>query len=94
MTDKQFLFWIYRRLADVHGENLNVDYMHRMRALIVGCDFHKTTPNLATSNEMIISHMDEPMNLQHPEDVKQYNDILDNTNACTEAAKVVHGGDK
>lgn len=31
---------------------------------------------------------------QHPEDQKQYNDILDNTNAGNEAAKAVHGGDK
>ena len=28
--------------------------------------------------------------LQHPEDVKQYNDILDNTNAGTEALKEHH----
>jgi len=38
MTDKEFLQWIHGRLVDVHGENPNMDYMHRLQSII------ETTP--------------------------------------------------
>ena len=34
MTDSQILIWIHQRLVKVHGENPNVDYMHRFREAI------------------------------------------------------------
>jgi hypothetical protein len=34
MEDKEFLQWIHDRLIDVHGENPNFDYMHRLRTII------------------------------------------------------------
>ena len=34
MTDKSFLVWLKERLQHVHGENPNVDYMHRLQRII------------------------------------------------------------
>jgi len=34
MTDKEFLIWLYQRLEHVHGENPNVDYMHKFLSII------------------------------------------------------------
>ena len=33
-TDKEHLQWILNRLAEVHGENRNVDYMVRMKKIV------------------------------------------------------------
>ena len=33
-TDKEHLQWMLNRLAEVHGENRNVDYMMRMQKII------------------------------------------------------------
>ena len=33
MKDKELLIWIYNRLVNVHGENKNYDYMHRLKAI-------------------------------------------------------------
>lgn len=33
MSDKEFLFWIYSRMIEIHGENPNYDYMHKLRDL-------------------------------------------------------------
>jgi hypothetical protein len=32
--DKQHLLWMYNRLANVHDENHNVDYMSKMKQII------------------------------------------------------------
>ena len=34
MSDKDFLQWIHDRLIHVYGENLKVDYLHRLRKII------------------------------------------------------------
>lgn len=34
MKDREFLIWIHSRLEKVHGENRDVDYMHKLRAVI------------------------------------------------------------
>lgn len=34
MRDKEFLKWMYQRLAYVHKENPLYDYMHKFRAII------------------------------------------------------------
>ena len=38
MKDKQFLIFIHDRLEKVHGENRNIDYMHKLRAIIYNTD--------------------------------------------------------
>jgi acetylglutamate kinase len=48
MTDQEFLIWIHQRLVLVHGEGPNVDYMHKLRAIIEQMDHTKTTPNVAS----------------------------------------------
>ena len=34
MKDRKFLAWLHERLRYQHGENPNVDYMHRLRSII------------------------------------------------------------
>lgn len=34
MDDIEFLQWMHDRLVNVHKENINYDYMHRLRDLI------------------------------------------------------------
>jgi hypothetical protein len=34
MSDTEFLQWVHDRLVMVHGENVFVDYMHRLRRII------------------------------------------------------------
>ncbi len=48
MKDKEFLQWIHDRLQQVHDENENVDYMHKLRAVIEATDPDQLTPNVAT----------------------------------------------
>lgn len=45
MKDREFLVWIHSRLVHVHGENPNVDYMHKLMAIIGATDLGKVTPN-------------------------------------------------
>lgn len=33
MTNSEFIIWIHGRLKNVHGENENFDYMHRLLKL-------------------------------------------------------------
>ncbi len=33
MQDRKFLNWIADRLVHVHGENPNVDYVHKLRRI-------------------------------------------------------------
>ena len=49
MKDKVFLQWIHDRLTDVHKENENLDYMHKLRAVIDSIDPDKDTPNVCRS---------------------------------------------
>ena len=46
MSDKLFLQWIHDLLKEVHGEKENVDYMHKLRAIIRAYDKDKCTPNI------------------------------------------------
>jgi len=45
MNDRDFLIWIHQRLSDVHGESELVDYMHRLRGIIVATPEGRVTPN-------------------------------------------------
>jgi len=46
MNDKEFLQWLYERLRYVHKENINVDYMHKLKAIVRSTDPKKLTPNI------------------------------------------------
>jgi len=35
MTDVEFLTWIHDRLHNVFGVDCNIDYMHRLRNIII-----------------------------------------------------------
>ena len=49
-TDKEHLQWMLNRLAEVHGENRNVDYMVRMQKII---DNTETELNLRIVSESL-----------------------------------------
>jgi len=49
MTDKQFLQWIHDRLRYEHGENIYMDYMHKLRAIIEATQDSQVTPNRPTT---------------------------------------------
>jgi hypothetical protein len=46
MKDIEFLLWLRERLINVHHENPNFDYMHKLTAIINGYDPNKVTPNI------------------------------------------------
>lgn len=48
MTDKKFLQWIHDRLHYQHGEKVDVDYMHKLRAIINSTPDDQITPNVTT----------------------------------------------
>lgn len=48
MNDKKFLIWIHERLQYIHGENKNVDYMHKLRSIIESIDEEQITPNVSS----------------------------------------------
>jgi hypothetical protein len=50
MNDQEFLIWLHERLEHQHGENRYVDYMHKLRAIILATDPIVTTPNVGTTN--------------------------------------------
>jgi hypothetical protein len=49
MSDKEFLQWIHDRLHYQHKENVNIDYMHKLRAIIKGVPDDKRTPNVCST---------------------------------------------
>tara|TARA_Y100000389_G_scaffold5497_1_gene5286 strand:+ start:1273 stop:1560 length:288 start_codon:yes stop_codon:yes gene_type:complete len=55
-TDKEHLQWMLNRLAEVHGENRNVDYMVRMQKII---DSTKTELNLHLVSKCCDEHIEE-----------------------------------
>jgi len=46
MNDKDFLIWLHKRLENVHNENPNYDYMHKLRAIIANTPNDRFTPNV------------------------------------------------
>ena len=46
-NDKEFLQWIHNRMENVHGENPNFDYMHKLRSIIEAIPEEQSTPNTA-----------------------------------------------
>lgn len=47
MNDQQFLWWLHERLVKTHGEREMVDYMHRLRAIIVDMPAKDAPPQVA-----------------------------------------------
>lgn len=50
MKDKEFLQWIHDRMHHVHGEHINIDYMHKLRTVIKATDEEQTTPNVCSTD--------------------------------------------
>jgi len=48
-VDSAFLQWVHDRMRFVHGENENVDYMHKLRAIIASVPNDRKTPNVASA---------------------------------------------
>jgi hypothetical protein len=48
ITDKQFLQWVHDRLRYGHGENIHMDSMHKLRAIIEATPDSQVTPNRAS----------------------------------------------
>jgi hypothetical protein len=53
MTDQQILIWIHQRLVKVHGEDVNVDYMHRFREAISQAQGSSTLYTLGNSQAVL-----------------------------------------
>lgn len=49
MDDLGFLIWLHDRLTEVYGENPNVDYMSKFRAIINTVDAAQVTSNVDVS---------------------------------------------
>ena len=48
MSDAEFLQWIHDRLEFQHDENRNLDYMHKLRAIIKATPKEQITPNICS----------------------------------------------
>jgi len=44
MKDKEFLQWIHDRLVHIHEENMNYDFMYKLRAIIETIPDEQETP--------------------------------------------------
>ncbi|PHR58763.1 MAG: hypothetical protein COA47_10175 [Robiginitomaculum sp.] len=51
MYDKEFLLFIYKRLAMKHGEDVSVDYMQKLRSIIDDTDPKQLTPNVTCNHK-------------------------------------------
>lgn len=49
MNDKEFLKWLYLRLAKMHRESPNIDYMRKLASIIVAMPEDQYTPNTGPS---------------------------------------------
>lgn len=52
MNDRDFLIWIHERLEHVHKESPYLDYMHKLRKVILSTPAKKETPNCAIANDL------------------------------------------
>ena len=55
MYDKDFLQWTHDRLIFQHAEPPNVDYMHKLRAVIAATDAEQLTPNVVSAPVVVAS---------------------------------------
>ena len=52
MNDRAFLIWLHQRLVKQHRENECVDYMHKLRAIIIATPADQVTPTCGTGNSI------------------------------------------
>jgi hypothetical protein len=52
MNDRDFLIWIHERLEHIHKEDPLVDYMWKLRAIIISTPKDKLTPNISGCNSL------------------------------------------
>lgn len=52
MTDQQFLAWIHERLKCVYDENTMLDYMHRLRSIILSMSPDFKASNTANTGDL------------------------------------------
>lgn len=45
MSDREFLMWLHERLVGVYGEDRLLDFMHKLRCIIVATPPDRVTPN-------------------------------------------------
>lgn len=64
MRDQAFLAWFYCRLRFVHGEDPNVDYMHKLIALIRATPPEKVTPVTASDQASIQALAEELLHVK------------------------------
>lgn len=78
MRDREFLQWIHGRLENVHGTSPNVDYMHKLRAIIRAIPFKQETKNVAGPTCIIFgSEITFNMTVLESEIYKKSQDIWD-----------------
>lgn len=53
MKDRDFLFWIYERLRCVYGEPEHIDYMIKLRSVILGIPSDQETATTSASLDAI-----------------------------------------
>ncbi len=59
MTDREFLMWLHERLEHVHSESPLVDYMHRLRAIIVSTPKGASVPNKGEGRNNLAALLDD-----------------------------------
>jgi hypothetical protein len=52
VKDRNFLLWLHDRLERVHGEDPDVDYMHKLRAITASIAPNRETPNWASASPL------------------------------------------
>lgn len=76
MNDKEFLQWIYYRLVEVHGENKNYDYMHRLKEIIDTTEVVKKSNDIQNVSERV-QRIATYFAKKNPTPTKWANDILE-----------------
>jgi hypothetical protein len=51
MTDREFLLWLRDRLVYRYHESPNVDFVHKLNAIIQATPIDRVTPNVPISAE-------------------------------------------
>ena len=61
MTDREFLMWIHERLVHEHKEREMVDYMHRLRVIIMNLPGKQVSTNFtgADTTEELTQYLNE-----------------------------------
>lgn len=52
MKDREFLIWLHERLKYVHGDSPHIDFMHKLRNIIISYPKDKEIPNISCANSL------------------------------------------